>query len=226
MATDTPTAHNLSSPKPPVEDVKFEDALAEGSQPTAVETEQPAEDVVDILTPKSKVVEWKIGQGEYERVYVQRELSFIGKMQWFSLVGEVLDKAMSGEGSLRLGNLLSAPGSRGGALSMDDFRDADTFVQAVGKLVSYAPDFLEKSFCIWLNVPDYERDFARQVFALPAEEGGLSDKQGIEIIETFIDQNYGALDSFFREKIGGLRKRVEARQKDTKKSSESPLSKR
>ena len=53
--------------------------------------------------------QWTIGQGEFERTYVQRPLSFIAKMQWFSLVGEVLDKAMSGDNALTVGQ--SALGS-------------------------------------------------------------------------------------------------------------------
>ena len=44
---------------------------------------------------------------------------------------------------------------------------------------------------------------------------------GIEIIETFIDQNYEALDSFFREKLGRLRTRVQNRQMEAAESRQS-----
>lgn len=171
-------------------------------------------DVVDIIQPKAEPKVWKLGKetdGTY-REYTQRPLGFLAKMQWFSLVGEVLDKSMSGEDALSINSLLSAPAGRGGTLSMSDFRDADTFVQAVGKLLIHAPDFLVKSYCIWLSVPDYEQDFVASVMALPAEQGGLSDDDGLEIIEIFIDQNYEALDSFFREKLSRIRTRIQARQ--------------
>lgn len=221
MEVGTPTIP-VAPQEPEVEEISLEQASADLKEPAASEPqEQEKEDVVDILVPKAEPKEWTIGKGEYERKFVQRPLSFIGKMQWFSLVGEVLDKAMSGSNSLSMNNLLSAPQGRGGALGVEDFRDADTFIQAVGKLLVYAPDFLTKSYSIWLGVPDYEREFVNQIMALPPEEGGLTDDQGIEIIEVFIDQNYEALDGFFREKLGVLRSRVEARQKAASESRQS-----
>ena len=179
------------------------------------------EDVLDVLVPKAEIKQWTIGSGELQRTYVQRPLSFIAKMQWFSLVGEVLDKAMSGEGALTVGNLLSAPSGRGQSLTMTDFRDADTFVHAIGKLLIYAPDFLQRSYCIWLNVPDFERDVVMELMKQPPEEGGLTDEDGIEIIEIFIDQNYEALDRFFRDRLGDLQKRLQARAKQAQGSRQS-----
>ncbi len=179
------------------------------------------EDVVDVLVPKKEPKTWTVGPEGAQRQYVQRPLGFLAKMQWFSLVGEVLDKALSGEQGISLNNLFSAPDTRSGSLGIQDFANADTFVQAVGKLLVYAPDFLEKSYCIWLSVPDYERDLVKELMALPPEQGGLTDDDGIEIIETFIDQNYEALDSFFREKLGILRRRVQDRQNERNQSQQS-----
>jgi hypothetical protein len=179
------------------------------------------EDVLDVLQPKAEQKQWTFGPEGMRQTYVQKPLSFIGKMQWFALVGEVLDKAMGGENPLTVGNLLSGPGMRGGrALSANDFRDADTFVHAVGKLVYYAPEFLLDSFCIWLNVPAHERDMVKVLMDAPPEEGGLSDDAGLEIIERFIDQNYDAIDSFFRDKLGLLQKRVSQRMEDRRKRSQ------
>ena len=191
-------------------DQTTEVAPEEPPKRTRAKKEAKQEDVIDILVPKATPKTWKIGPEEYAREYVQKPLSFIAKMQWFSLVGDVLDKALSGPDGITLNNLFSAPG-RSGQMSMDDFRDADTFIQAIGKLLAVAPDFLVKSYCIWLNVPDYERDLAAEMMKLPPDEGGLSDEQGIEIIEIFIDQNYEALDIFFRERLGNLQKRIQAR---------------
>jgi hypothetical protein len=189
--------------------------------PVKPQSEKKQEDILDILVPKSEPKTWVIGQGDFTREYVQRPLGFIEKMQWFALVGGVLEKSMSGDNALSMNNLLSAPAGRGDALTMEDFRDADTFIQAVGKLLVEAPTFLQDSFCIWLSVPDYDRDRAKELMALPPEEGGLTDDQGLEIIEIFIDQNYEALDSFFREKLAALRKRVVARQKAAAESRSS-----
>jgi len=223
------TPINPQSPQAPVQEreVSYEEGIkdadfdqAEAPQPEGQAQEQ--EDVVDLLRPKAEPREWKLGKGEYSRAFVQRPLSFIAKMQWFSLIGEVLDKAMSGDDRLSINNLFDAPSTgRGGRLTVEDFRDADTFVQAVGKLLVHAPDFLTKSYCIWLSVPDYERDYVKQLMELPPEEGGLTDEQGVQIIETFIDQNYEALDSFFRDKLAGLAARITARQKERAESRQS-----
>lgn len=204
-------------------EVSYEEGMTDFDQAAEPEAKEPEEqeDVVDVLVPKKEPKQWTIGRGDYQKVLVQRPLSFIAKMQWFSLIGEVLDKAMSGDDRLSINNLFSAPQGRGGSLTMEDFRDADTFVQAVGKLLVHAPDFLTKSYCIWLAVPDYDREFVKQIMELPPEEGGLTDDQGMEIIEVFIDQNYEALDSFFREKIVGLANRVQARQKERAESRQS-----
>ena len=179
-------------------------------------------DVLDVLVPKKDPKVWTIGIGEYERTYIQRKLSFIAKMQWFSLVGEVLDKALSGPNKMSMNSLLTgAPSPRTGTLSVADFTDADTFVQALGKLLSHAPDFLLDSYAIWLGVPASEKELAKQIFALPEEDGGLSDDQGMEIIEVFIDQNYDALDDFFRRRIAELRRRVAQNADEAKESRRS-----
>lgn len=182
---------------------------------------EPQEDTLDILVPKKEPKVWKIGpEGGLQREYVQKPLSFIAKAQWFALVGGVLDKALSGPNGLRINNLLSAPG-RPGELRMEDFRDADTFVAAIAKLLEVAPGFLLDSYLIWLAVPDYEREIARDLMQRPEDEGGLSDAQGMEIIETFIDQNYEALDRFFREQVGQLQKRIQTRAKEAAESRSS-----
>jgi hypothetical protein len=202
---------------PPTEEneVSFQEAVAENEAPQEA---QEGDDVLDILKPKAEPKKWTIGKAELTREYVQRPLSFIGKMQWFSLVGEVLDRAMGGANALSINSLMSAPSGSANELTMQDFRNADTFVHAVGKLLVYAPDFLTKSYAIWLGVPEYERDLVKQIMELPPEDGGLTDDQGLEIIEVFIDQNYEALDTFFREKLSALQDRIQARRKEVEAS--------
>lgn len=173
----------------------------------------PPENPVEILVPKAAVKSWKIGPPENQMELVQRPLSLFKKMEWIALVGEVVDRAMSGPNPITVGNLFSTPNIEGGTLRPEDFRDADTFVQAVGKLISYMPDFLQKSFCIWLDVPDYRYEIAIELMSQPPENGGLSDEDGMEIIEIFIDQNYEAIYDLFGNKMGKLRRRIEARQK-------------
>lgn len=211
-------------PGAPVEDVdpKAEmdkASVAPGSvdQGPEPETEDETTDVIDTITPKAKPKTWKLQQkspeGEVieEESYIQRPMSFLAKMKFFALVGEVIDKSISGDDDkegIRLSALFELPGERGGQLRAEDFREADMFVQGVGKILQYAPDFLEKSYCIWLNIPDFQEDWAISVMNQPVEQGGLTDDDGLEIIEIFIDQNWESLESFFREKIASLRDRV------------------
>ena len=167
------------------------------------DAKEESEDILEAIIPSAEPRVWEIG-GEK---YIQRPLNFLGKMQWFSLIGNALDRALSGENAISVNSLFTAP-TRGGEMRAEDFRDADTFIHAVAKLLSVAPNFLVDSYCIWLNVPDYERPLVVEQMKLPVEDGGMSDDMGMDIIETFLDQNYDALANFFGDRIGKLQQRV------------------
>jgi hypothetical protein len=168
-------------------------------------SQEDEEDILDIIEPKAEPHLWRIGPEGAEEEYIQKPLTFIGKMKWFSLVGDALDKALTGDNAISLNSFFEAPTGRPGELRAGDFRDADTFVQAIGKLLAVAPDFLTDSYCIWLGVPEYDRRRVAEIM-----EVTLTDDDGMEIIEIFLDQNYEALASFFGERIGRLQRRVEA----------------
>ena len=201
-----------------------EDAGAAPASSDAVGSDEPAEDVLDVIVPRSEPQVWTLGLPPDEREYVQRELSMIQKFQWFGEVGDVIDKALSGENAMTIGHLFEAPsGMRGGAsFDPNSLREADTFLQALSKLVKYAPSFIQDSFVIWLNVPDHEIDWAKEVMKLTKDEGGFSDDETIAIIEAFIDQNWPAIEHFFREKVGQIRKRVQARTQGNESPSSKP----
>lgn len=188
------------------------DQIPDEPAPVA-KAKQEADDTLEVLVPQTAVKTYKLGPQEVNREYTQRPLSVIRRIQWFALIGEVLDDALSGDNAISLNSLFDNP-MRDGNLSMEMFRNADTFVQAVGKLLTVAPDFLTRSLAIWLAVPDFEQNIFRQLVELPEEEGGLTDDMLFEIVETFIDQNYVALDRFFREKLPNLQRRVEQRAKE------------
>jgi hypothetical protein len=142
-----------------------------------------------------------------ERDFIQKPLSFIGRpsgsRSWeaCSTMRSLVLKGIS------LNSLFDTP-VRGGSMRPEDFKDADMFVQAVGKLLRVAPNFLVESYCIWLGVPDYDRTIVGEMMALPEDEGGLSDEQGMKIIEVFLDQNYQALADFFSKRLSSLQARV------------------
>ena len=219
---DTTVVEMPSEQNSPVQDVSYESAKIDQipNQTTQESVKEDPAEVMDVLIPKGEPKLWKFGPNQ-ELEFVQRPLSFIGKMQWFALVGGVLDKALSGENGMSVNSLFTAPQRADGSFSVEDFRDADTFIQAIGKLLSHAPTFLTDSYCIWLGVPDYQHDVVGRIMALPEEQGGLSDEQGIEMIEIFIDQNYEAIDRFFRELVGTLQKRVKAKMEASQQAASS-----
>lgn len=184
---------------------------------------EEAQDDLEILAPPVESKAWIFGEGELKREYIQCELSVTGSAQWFALLGEFLDKAMSGENALSLNSLLSppTPGGRGGQFSVADFQDADMFVHALGKLLVVMPEFLEKSVCIWLDVPDYEWELVRVIMRRSPKNGGMSHEMFEGILETFIDQNYGEIDRFFRVRFQRLRTRWQARAKEASQSRSS-----
>ena len=97
--------------------VEEEAEAAQVVDPGESDETQPEQDVLDILVPKKDPKTWIIGQGDYQRTYVQRKLSFIAKMQWFALVGDVLDGALSGPTKMSMNSLLRASaGARRAAL--------------------------------------------------------------------------------------------------------------
>lgn len=215
-----PQPDSTPAPDPgPVD--QSDDAPAARPRPGQAQEEvHTPESDLELLAPKTGAKEWTFGTPDsIQKVYVQRELSVIGKTQWFSLVGEILDKSLSGDSRLSLNSLLTPPErSPGEPLRPTDFRDADTFVHAVGKLMEHSPQFLSQSVCIWLAVPDYEWDLVDDLMKRSPQAGGLSDDQFEEIFAIFLDQNLPSIMRFFQERFPRLRGRFQARRKEIEES--------
>jgi hypothetical protein len=219
-----PQASGIPAPPPPGprQRPKSPEEMAEEAAASAKARAQ-AEEQMAILAPQTKPRKWSFGKAQNDepiREYVQYPLSVITKTQWFSLAGEFLEKALGGDNPITLNTLLAPPEPlrQGGITSLQQFQDADTFVAAVGKLLIFAPEFMIKSICIWLAVPDYEWELAEMLMKQSPELGGLSDQMFEEIFSTFIDQNFADIDRFFRERIVRVRDRYLARAKEIEQS--------
>jgi hypothetical protein len=101
--------------------------------------------------------------------------------------------------------------------------DASQFFSLALELVGYAPDFLSEAYAIMLDVPYGERNWFKDVIEQPArpddDKWGLSEDDGLEMIEIFIDQNYEDIRRFFTEKLPRITQRASQREQDHQKKT-------
>lgn len=162
------------------------------------------QDETEILQPTYEEATVTIGRAEdgTEMVFVQKPLSFFGKMDFFAVMGRALDNAMSGPDGISLADLMDVPEKA------SDIQDADMFIRGIAKLAMSAPEILGDLYCVILACPRGRRDFAKEVMALPEDQGGFSDEEGVAVLERFVDQNWEVLVGFFSQHLAGLAKNV------------------
>jgi hypothetical protein len=155
-------------------------------------------------SPSSKEPKvWKIGPEEASAPSSRRSCRSSGR-QWFSLIGDVLDKALSGPSAMSLNSLFHAGQARASSASRlprrghvrPGHRQAPVGRPELPR--GLLPDLAQRAGLR----PRHRGDLMK----LPPDEGGLSDEQGMGMIETFLDQNYDSLASFFGERLGASRR--------------------
>lgn len=191
------------------------EVVKEVNDPVA-EAESPEE----VLEPSVAHREQVIGKGDHEFTFTQRPLSFIGKLDFFAVLGRALDRAMSGPDGIAIGDLLEIPERGAGGISAEALADADTFVKGISKLIMYAPEIVSDLYCVLLACPKGYRDVVKEVMAFPVEEGGLNDVDGVAIFETGVEQNLEVIRDFFEQRIAPLLKKMSDKMK-TNPASES-----
>lgn len=167
-------------------------------------------DNLEALQPKVQTVTYEVG----EWTFSQKPLTFFGKMELFSVLGAALEKALT---DVSLTEILDVPLSTN--TTVGDFSDTDSFLKAIATLAQYAPDFLKDVYLITLNVPRDQRLAAGE-----ALENELTDDQGFQILEVFVDQNWKVMVDFFSERISPLLQKITAASKSapSKPSKRSP----
>ena len=193
-----------------------------------------AEEAMEILEPKVEAKRWVIGKPpekggkntEYS-VYTQMPLGYMARNRMFSLIGRTMSAAIKATGG-SVGGMEDVFGAGGGTLiergrrlGARDFQDASQFFTLAMELVGYVPDFLDDFYAIALEVPIGERGWFREVIEQPHrpddDKWGLSEDDGLEMIEIFIDQNYEDIRRFFTEKLPRIGKRASQREQEHKK---------
>jgi hypothetical protein len=171
-------------------------------EPEPVPEKEEELDVLNVLEPNVEPREVTLRHAGHERVYVQKPLAYFRKMEFFGLLGKTIDEAMEGDDGLRVNSLFGAVPT-----SVTEVTDLDGFLALVAKIASHAPDFLKEAYLLWLDVPKTERPWARDALDY------VTDQEGEDILNTFIDQNWESLESFFGERAQRVLKRIQARRK-------------
>jgi hypothetical protein len=189
---------------------------------------------LDAIAPRYDARVWTVGSAERAKNYTQRPLGFFAKTEWFALMTRAIDTMITAEGGGNVAYIMAQmfrgrsqtedSNGAGDGFDMQNLEDAAAFAQAIAKLGSETPEFLKESFCIWLGVPRFEREWAKECMEKLPEEGGLTDDQGFEIIETFVDQNAEAMKGFFFKRIPGMVRRVADRFELNSKQENAPES--
>ena len=174
-------------------------------------------DVVNDLEPEAQEYVVVLGAGQPdELVFVQRPLTFFGKLRFFGVASKAIETAL--EDGASIAELLEVPDREAGApLSADSLREADAFVKAVAKLVEYAPELMGDLYCVILAVPRGQTEYVISRF-----ETELDDEQGMKIIDVFIDQNWDALLDFFSQRIAPLVSKVSSKVQDRNSAQSKP----
>ena len=180
----------------------------------AEENRNELDETVEVLEPGAQEHTVEVGQGNDRLEFVQRPLSFFGKMDLFAVLGGVMNRAMSGPDGVTVGELVDSVGTG----DIKDIRDADVFARGAARLAMLAPDAVGDVICVLLAVPRGHRDYVKELMSLPEDKGGLSDEVGMGILQRGVEQNWEVLQDFFSSQVMGLVRTVTDRAQPEKKA--------
>jgi hypothetical protein len=166
----------------------------------AVKTKETVEEVespLEILEPEIKEKIITLGTGDDELIFTQKPLSFFGKIEFFSVMGKAIERVLSEGGSIS--EIFDSPDD----ILSSSTKEADLFIKSIAKVVQYAPETLLDIYCVVLAVPRGDRDYVKTRLV-----DELTDELGFDILDTFVDQNWEILTSFFTEKGLPLFKKI------------------
>lgn len=225
---------------PPEEEEQEDNILPPVEEEETPQTEDEAararaEAELDKLQPMVEVVSYTLGKppekggekNEYS-IYVQQPLGYIATLRFYGLVGKTVAEAVKAGGVVDLGDAFNNTGGniqeRAKQIMEQSFNDAGSFAALLFQLIAYSPDFILEFYCMALDVPIAERRWAKAVMEQPfrpeQNKWGLTRKQGQDIIERFIDQNYDEVRDFFGDLVTNVSKRVRKNEKRRKSTSD------
>jgi hypothetical protein len=240
-STDEPEPKRRRKPRQTVEEqtTQAEHDRVEREDKKRESDMEEARKALEALEPTTMAVRWMIGKtpeyGGNEKqysIYVQDKLPWMQRQRFFALVSRTFSQALKQSGGAvgGMGDIFGAEESgslieRGRRLTQRDITDASQFMQLAFELVGYSADFLVECYLILLDVPRAEHEWARIRFAEgwdpEREKWGLKDEDNEKIIQTFIDQNYEEIRSFFVVTLPNLGKRIALHERSKDRESKS-----
>lgn len=185
------------------QELRLEDEEPKLQEP---EKDKPEDDdALDLFEPRMEPVERRLGPlGDNRIVLFQKPLSFLGRWEWYALMGKAISDLMDSEKGVTLAQLLDSIGISPGQTVDEQMSQAEVLIRGFARLSEVAPDLITDCFMIWLNVPMTQREGVRRLMALPVDEGGFDDDTGFDIIECFIEQNAVEILAFFSDRLPQL----------------------
>lgn len=217
---------------------QLEKEISEQAEKSREQEIEEAQEELAKLDPTTVPVRWMIGQppehgGKEDdyAIFVQDKLPWMPRARFFSLVSKTMSQAIKASGGT-VGGLEDVFGDGGGSLiergrrlTQRDFGDAASFMTLAFELIGYSPEFLIECYIIWLDVPRADRGWAKLRFSEPwkpeEDKWGLKDEDHRKLIETFIDQNYEDIRSFFGEELPAIARRAALHEKAKDRKTKS-----
>lgn len=206
-----------ASPKDPGSDGD-EDASPDASRS---DVEQPRDGVVEDIVPYAESIDRVLVDVKGRSlVFVQKTLTYFDKIELYGLLGRAVQLLMDGENGLGLDDVMDLadprkmvdrmisqiPGadeSPDRADQQNSIDEAAKMMSIFAKVISASPDMLREAYCIILHIPIGQRKWAVD-WALPE----IDDETGDDIMNAFIDQNWGVLEDFFTKQLPKLFRRA------------------
>lgn len=138
---------------------------------------------LEVLEPSAQNKDWTFTDGEITRVYTQKPISFFRKIEFLSLIGNAVDSLSDSGKPLNLAEMFSGEAT------------VDSFVAIISRVAAEIPETLQDAYCIFLDVPKNEREWFKWV-----SDRDLSDNDGFDILERFVEQNAEDMQDFFANK--------------------------